>query len=136
MNENLNLAILMKNVIQNQTAQMHTLGMILDNWKFDRNIHTEIEDIYTIHLIRILVLGNEIITAASALRKGDILPSELWISNLSCQKRYTKKKNNMQKVMHRRISWRTWCKRRLNLNEDQSDSCISCLKPVNFNSLK
>ena len=64
--------------------------MIWGNLKFDRNILTEIEDI----CISILALGDERITAASALRK-DIFASEVWISNLVCQKRYTKKKNNM-----------------------------------------
>ena len=78
--------------------------MILGNLKYDRNIHTEIENICTIYLISILALGDERITAASPLRKDYIFASEVWISNLGCQKRYTKKKNNMQKVKFRRIS--------------------------------
>ena len=73
--------------------------MILGNLKFDRNILTKIEDIY----ISILALGDERITAVNTLRK-DIFASEVWISILGCQKWYTKKKNNMQKVKCRRIS--------------------------------
>ena len=83
---------------------MHTLGMILGNLKFDRNMLTEIQDICTIHLISILPLGDERITAGSASRKDDIFASEVRISNLSCQKWYTKKKNKMQKMIRRRIS--------------------------------
>ena len=78
--------------------------MILGNLKFDRNILTEIQDICTIYLIGILALGDERITAASASKIDDRFASEVWISHLNCQKRYTEKKNNMQKVMLRRIS--------------------------------
>ena len=66
--------------------------MFLGNLKYDRNIHTEIEDICTIHLISIVALGDERITAASPLRKDCIFASEVWISNLGCQKRIQKRK--------------------------------------------
>ena len=47
-----------------------------------------------------------------------------------------KKEKQYAEVNCRRISWSTLCKRQLNINEDQSVSCIFCLKPVNFNSSK
>ena len=59
------------------SVETHTLGMILGNLKFDENIHTEIENICTIHSISVLALGDGRITAASALRKDHIFASEV-----------------------------------------------------------
>ena len=68
--------------------------MILGDLKYDRNIHTEIEDICTIHLISILALGDERITAASPLRKG-IFASGLSEMLYKKEKQYAK--SEMQK---------------------------------------
>ena len=64
--------------------------MILGNLKYDRNIHTEIEDICTILLINILALGDERITAASPLKKDYIFASGLSETLYKKEKQYAK----------------------------------------------
>ena len=64
--------------------------MILGNLKYDRNIHTEIEDICTVYLISILALGDERITAASPLRKDNIFAFRLSETVYKKEKQYAK----------------------------------------------